>query len=121
MLEHTPTPWRMNGAYNDVIADANGTNLAMVYFHANENNFSEIYNFILRAVNNHERLLEACKMAAGALALITPSLGSAGWLGSAVNDAWKLCAEAIAAVDSPSADDPSAVPQGADLNNPRPN
>jgi len=46
-------------------------------------------------MDTNEKLLEACKMAAGALALIQPNGYDPEWYVNAINDAKKLCAEAI--------------------------
>jgi len=119
MLEHTPTPWNVYPDCDKIIVDSDDAMVCSVSGTAPS--MHERRDFIVRAVNNHERLLEACKMAAGALALIQPNGYDPEWYVNAINDAKKLCAEAIGECDSPSADDPSAVPLGRDLNNPGPN
>jgi hypothetical protein len=59
--EHTPTPWRRHQCeYDSIVESKTGYAIAMVSGHrftdqCNEDNL----RFILRACNNHERLVDA--------------------------------------------------------------
>lgn len=57
---HTPTPWK--GLGNAIIADNKHETLIAEVFDENEA-WKANKDYILRAVNSHEELLEACKIA----------------------------------------------------------
>ena len=66
--KHTPTPWYIEGTGDDVLindlpeTDSHRSSIALVYSDGID---SELPNaeFIVKAVNSHDDLLKACKMA----------------------------------------------------------
>jgi len=95
MAEHTRLPWRRDSEFITTVA---GPFVLIARLDANSWEGCREANgdFIVRACNSHEALLAACQMAAGALAMVTPSLGSPDWYVNAIEDAKRDCAAAIA-------------------------
>jgi len=63
-MEHTPTPWLGNSAFDTINRSDTGDLVAFV-----EGVDVENFNFIVRACNSHDELLAACKESYSVLTL----------------------------------------------------